>query len=78
MWVVIPVKRFAFAKNRLNSVLSSSERESFAQVMLNDVVRAVAEASLVSGVLLVSNEMRAKYVVERVGGLFLNTAESGV
>ena len=78
MWVVIPVKRFAFAKNRLNSVLSSSERESFAQVMLNDVVRAVAGASLVSGVLLVSNEMRAKYVVERAGGLFLNTAESGV
>ena len=78
MWIVIPVKRFAFAKNRLSSVLTSSERESFAQVMLNDVVRAVADASLVSGILLISNETRAKYVVERAGGLFLKTEESGV
>ena len=50
------------------SILSPSEESRFAQVMLNDVIRAVAEASLVSGILLVSNEMRAKYVVERAGG----------
>ena len=36
MWVVIPVKRFANAKKRLMSILSTSERESLAQVMLND------------------------------------------
>ena len=78
MWIVIPVKRFALAKNRLNTVLTSAERESFAQVMLNDVIRAVANARLVSGILLVSNEMRAKYIVERAGGLFLKSMESGV
>lgn len=78
MWIVIPVKRFALAKNRLNTVLTSAERESLAQVMLNDVIRAVANARLVSGILLVSNEMRAKYIVERVGGLFLKSIESGV
>ena len=78
MWIVIPVKRFALAKNRLNTVLTSAERESLAQVMLNDVIRAVANARLVSGILLVSNEMRAKYIVERAGGLFLKSIESGV
>ena len=78
MWVVIPVKRFANAKKRLMSILSTSERESLAQVMLNDVIRAVAGASLVSGILLVSSELRAKYVVERAGGLFLKGKEEGV
>ena len=78
MWIVVPVKRFALAKTRLSKTLSPSERESLAQVMLNDVIKAVSEASLVSGILLVSSDLRSKYVVERAGGLFLKTKESGV
>ena len=43
MWVVVPVKRFSNAKTRLAPLLSAAERESLAQAMLNDVLRAIAE-----------------------------------
>ncbi|MBK6657773.1 MAG: 2-phospho-L-lactate guanylyltransferase [Proteobacteria bacterium] len=71
MWVVVPVKRFSNAKTRLAPLLSAAERESLAQAMLNDVLRAIAESRRVAGVLVVSREVRARYCVERIGGLFL-------
>ncbi len=71
MWVVVPVKRFSNAKTRLAPLLSAAERESLAQAMLNDVLRAIAESRRVAGVLVVSREVRARYSVERIGGLFL-------
>ena len=46
MWVVVPVKRFSNAKTRLAPLLSAAERESLAQAMLNDVLRAIAEIDM--------------------------------
>ena len=76
MWAVVPVKRFSDAKTRLAGVLSPAERESLAQVMLNDVLRAICDASLVSGFAVVSHEIRARYMIERLGGLYVE--ESGI
>ena len=78
MWVVVPVKRFSNAKSRLAPVLSAAERESLAQAMLNDVLCAIAHSQCVSGVVVVSREVRARYAVERVGGLFLEENASGL
>ena len=78
MWIVVPVKRFSNAKTRLSAVLTPAERESLAQVMLNDVLGAISRSRLVSGILVVSNEPRARYAAERAGGLFLLEEELGV
>ena len=78
MWVVIPVKRFSNAKTRLSGVLSEAERESLAQSMLNDVLRAVGDARGVDGVVVVSHEVRARYAVERIGGLFVEESSDGL
>lgn len=78
MWVVVPVKRFSNAKTRLAPLLSAAERESLAQAMLNDVLRAIGESRCVAGVVVVSHEVRARYCVERVGGLFLEENTSGL
>ena len=78
MWVVVPVKRFSNAKTRLAPLLSAAERESLAQAMLNDVLRAVRSSRLAAGVLVVSREVRARYSVERSGGLFLEESGSGL
>ncbi|MGE0486423.1 MAG: 2-phospho-L-lactate guanylyltransferase [Gammaproteobacteria bacterium] len=78
MWVVVPVKRFSNAKTRLASLLSEAERESLAQAMLHDVLGAVHAARLVAGILVVSHEVRARYAVERLGGLFLEENGNGL
>lgn len=78
MWVVIPVKRFSNAKTRLGALLSAAERESLAQVMLNDVLAAVRRSSRVSGVVVVSREVRARYMAERAGGMFLEESSAGL
>ncbi|MEX2479633.1 MAG: 2-phospho-L-lactate guanylyltransferase [Gammaproteobacteria bacterium] len=78
MWAIVPVKRFSNAKTRLASVLTEAERESLAIAMLNDVLRAVREAHLVAGVVVVSHEVRARYAVERIGGLFVEESGSGL
>ena len=78
MWAVVPVKRFSDAKSRLANILSPAERESLAQVMLNDVLRAICDASLVSGFAVVSHEIRARYVIERLGGLYVEESGTGL
>ena len=78
MWVVVPVKRFSNAKTRLAPLLSAAERESLAQAMLNDVLSALGQSRLVAGVLVVSREVRARYMAERAGGLFLEETGSGL
>ena len=78
MWVVVPVKRFSAAKSRLAPILSEAERESFAQAMLNDVLHALGNSQRVSGIVVISHEARARYAVERVGGLFTEEAASGI
>lgn len=78
MWAVVPVKRFSNAKTRLAPLLSEAERESLAQAMLNDVLRALSAARLVSGLIVVSHEVRARYAAERAGGLFVEEDGSGL
>jgi 2-phospho-L-lactate guanylyltransferase len=46
--------------------------------MLNDVLLAISNSHLVSGILVVSTEIRARYSVERLGGLFLEEQQAGL
>ena len=56
MWVVIPVKPFVFAKQRLSAVLTDAERAGLARVMLCDLLNVVRQCHHVTDVLLVSQE----------------------
>jgi 2-phospho-L-lactate guanylyltransferase len=56
MWIALPVKPFAFAKQRLAAVLSDGERATLARVMLLDLLETLRRCTRVSGVLVVSQE----------------------
>ena len=59
MWAVVPLKRFVDAKQRLAEVLSPAERKGLVAAMVHDVLSALAQASGLAGVLLVSREPEA-------------------
>ncbi|MFL6214574.1 MAG: 2-phospho-L-lactate guanylyltransferase [Blastocatellia bacterium] len=65
--LLIPVKDPANAKTRLASLLSPDERRRLAWAMFEDVSRAVANATKMSSVYLVSSYAPAIAYVERLG-----------
>ena len=56
MQVVVPVKSFNHAKNRLATVLTAQQRSELIKHMLDDVLRAVVATPEVEGVTVVSSD----------------------
>ncbi|MBI2799656.1 MAG: 2-phospho-L-lactate guanylyltransferase [Gammaproteobacteria bacterium] len=71
MWTVIPVKPFAYAKQRLAAVLTDTERATLARVMLQDLLATLARCSRVTGVLVVSQEATIHELAARAGASVL-------
>ncbi|MCA3349849.1 MAG: 2-phospho-L-lactate guanylyltransferase [Roseomonas sp.] len=66
-WVILPVKEMAGAKQRLASLLSPAERVALMQVMLRDVLMALAAAQGLSGVAVVTLDPWAQALAEAHG-----------
>jgi 2-phospho-L-lactate guanylyltransferase len=67
VWACVPVKEFAGAKQRLTSLLSPAQRELLAETMLEDVLSALAGATLLAGILVNTVDPRAAALAERYG-----------
>ena len=67
MWLVIPVKNFKDAKQRLETILSVEERASFYRAMLEDVLAAVTQVSCFSGIALITRDEQATALATRLG-----------
>lgn len=62
---IIPVKTFSKAKTRLN--LSSNQRESICQVMLNEVVSTVSKNKNINSIIVVSKDEAALKQCKKFG-----------
>jgi 2-phospho-L-lactate guanylyltransferase len=67
VWVVVPVKELAGAKQRLSSFLSREERRALATIMLEDVLNAVSAVQAVAGLLVVTLDPVAASLAGRYG-----------
>jgi 2-phospho-L-lactate guanylyltransferase len=67
IWAVIPVKEFGGAKHRLSPLLSPEQRRLLAETMLTDVLDAVAGATRLAGVVLITLEPIARAMAQRIG-----------
>ena len=67
LWVVIPVKDFVNAKQRLSGVLSPSERRALSQAMVEDMLECLRQVGAIDGVLLVSDDPGAELLAYRYG-----------
>lgn len=78
MWVVIPVKPFAFAKQRLAGVLTDAERSELARVMLKDLLTTLGRCAEVRGTLLVSQEEGLDAIARTHGATVLREGARGL
>jgi 2-phospho-L-lactate guanylyltransferase len=63
-WALVPIKPFAVAKTRLESLLTRSECARLAEEMARDVLRALLAAPDISGIAILSNEPRLGALAE--------------
>jgi 2-phospho-L-lactate guanylyltransferase len=67
IWLVVPVKEFEGAKQRLSSALSPDERRLLATTMLEDVLDVVSAVKELAGVLVVTLDPGATSIASRYG-----------
>jgi 2-phospho-L-lactate guanylyltransferase len=67
VWACVPVKEFTGAKQRLGALLRPEQREVLAATMLEDVLSALAGATLLAGILVNTVDPRAATLAERYG-----------
>ena len=79
IWAIVPVKRFAVAKQRLRSVLSQDERARLAEAMLHDVLAALKPLPQLDGIAVVTVEPAAAEIARSFAARVVSDRlESGV
>jgi len=75
---ILPVKRFASAKRRLEGALASGARRALAEAMFSDVLTALRRVSAIDEILVVSADPGAQRIAEGYGARAIDDpAESG-
>jgi len=75
---ILPVKRFANAKRRLDGALASGARRALAEAMFSDVLTALRRTSAIDTVLVVTADPGAQRIAEGYGARAIeDPAESG-
>ena len=67
IWAVVPVKELEGAKQRLSPALTPTQRLALAQLMLTEVLEALATARGLAGVVLVTLDPFASALAARLG-----------
>ncbi|MBK8324473.1 MAG: 2-phospho-L-lactate guanylyltransferase [Betaproteobacteria bacterium] len=78
VWALVPVKRFAGAKQRLSARLDAEQRAMLARAMLEDVLDALSRTSGLAGIAVVTVDDDASSVARRHGArVIADHAEHG-
>src|SRR5260221_14240912 len=67
IWAVVPIKELDGAKQRLAGFLDAPLRRDLAEVMMGEVLEAVAGAAGVAGIIVVTLDPLAARVAGRIG-----------
>jgi len=74
---VLPVKRFAAAKQRLAPGMGGTHRAELAEAMLEDVLEAIGAARSIERTIVVSNEPRAVEIASASGAELVADPDEG-
>ncbi|MFO1159213.1 MAG: 2-phospho-L-lactate guanylyltransferase [Reyranellaceae bacterium] len=67
IWAIVPIKEFDGAKQRLAPLLSPAQRRALIEVMMGEVLHAVAGAKRLAGILVVTLDPQATALAKRLG-----------
>ena len=67
IWAVVPIKELDGAKQRLAPLLSPAQRRALIEVMMGEVLEAVAGAKRLAGILVVTLDPQATAIGRRLG-----------
>jgi 2-phospho-L-lactate guanylyltransferase len=67
IWAIVPIKELDGAKQRLAPLLSPAQRRALIEVMMGEVLEAVAGAKNLAGLLVVTLDPQATTVASRLG-----------
>jgi 2-phospho-L-lactate guanylyltransferase len=67
IWAVVPIKELDGAKQRLAPLLTPAERRALIEVMMGEVLEAVAGARSLAGILVVTLDPEATALAKRLG-----------
>jgi len=74
---ILPIKRFSQAKQRLSLGLSPERRQTLAEAMFRDVLRALQRSTTIDGLLVVTAGDVARRIAEAQGATVLEESEPG-
>ena len=67
IWAIIPIKELDGAKQRLAPLLTPAQRRALIEVMMGEVLEAVAGAKRLAGILVVTLDPQATAIGQRLG-----------
>ena len=67
IWAIVPIKELDGAKQRLSPLLSPAQRRALIEVMMGEVLEAVAASPALSGILVVTLDPQATALANRLG-----------
>ena len=65
IWAVVPIKELDGAKQRLAPLLSPAQRRALIEVMMGEVLEAVAAANSLAGIIVVTVDPQATALATR-------------
>jgi len=77
VYAIVPVKRLGVSKRRLSQSLSLPQRKALTVAMLEDVLTAL-KASVVTKILVVSNDPNVRPIAEQFGAEFYSPLRKGL
>lgn len=67
IWAIVPIKELDGAKQRLAPLLSPAQRRALIEVMMGEVLEAVAGAPSLAGIMVVTLDPQASALAKRLG-----------
>jgi len=67
IWAIVPIKELDGAKQRLAPLLTPAQRRALIEVMMGEVLEAVAGAKRLAGILVVTLDPQATAIGQRLG-----------